>query len=159
MITQQIGERSFHAIYQLFTDQDRENKFGLIHSPEEYFYVNQGNCWNTETMDDRKNYQNVLQALEIVGFNQEEIETIWKIIAAIIHLVRIESIWNRLNVGFIQGNLKFHDMNDESCTTDELDWISHLLQCDQSELASALTSCSTSQAYHGRDTLSKVSLR
>lgn len=66
-------------------------------------------------------------------------------------------------------------MNGEYCTidesTDQLDWISNLLECDQFELATALTSRiissrdeafqmkeNTSRAYHGRDTLSKVSL-
>ena len=71
--------------------------------------------------------------------------------------------------------MKFTDVNGEYCTidesTDQLDWISNLLECNQFEIASALTSCSissrdevfqmkenTSRAYHGRDTLSKVSL-
>ena len=70
--------------------------------------------------------------------------------------------------------MKFTDVNGECCataeSTDHLNWIAYLLQCNSLELASALTTRpvrtrddalqmneSTSQAYYERDTFSKVS--
>jgi myosin heavy subunit len=38
-------------------------------------------------IDDKRDYQQVKQAFKIVGFTQEECSIIWKIIAAILHLV------------------------------------------------------------------------
>lgn len=92
VVTQQLGERNFHAIYQLLSSEDRVETYGLNYSPDNYFYVNQGNCWFINGIDDSENYQRVLQALKIVGFEKEEISTIWKILSAIIHLVRMKFV-------------------------------------------------------------------
>lgn len=71
--------------------------------------------------------------------------------------------------------MRFTDVNGEYCTitesTDHLDWVAYLLECDSMELASILTSHrvhtqddtyqikdSTSRASHERDTLAKVSV-
>jgi myosin-1 len=94
VVKQQLGERNFHAFYQLFTNESIRLKYGLNLSPEEYHYINQGNCSKIEKINDQLNYEQVMEALEIVGFKEEEILTIWKIIAAIIHLVSMNCMFN-----------------------------------------------------------------
>ncbi len=79
---------------------------------------------------------------------------------------------------FLQGNLKFTDVDGEHCSitrsndkNDPLKWISKLLSCEESEISSTLTSRvvaarneviqarqNTVRAYYGRDALSKVSV-
>lgn len=90
VVKQQPGERNFHAFYQLMfgQDDDRADKYGLTQSAEQYCYINQGQCCQIDKIDDRSNYKQVMEALQIVGFSNEEISTVWKIIAAILHLVR-----------------------------------------------------------------------
>ncbi len=77
---------------------------------------------------------------------------------------------------FLKGNLTFIDVDGEHCSikqsTDEnnhLEWISKLLDCEQSDISLTLTSRvlatlnesfqarqNITRAYYGRDTLSKV---
>jgi myosin heavy subunit len=47
-----------------------------------------------EKINDQLNYEQVMEALNIVGFKEDEISTIWKIVAAIIHLVSMNYMFN-----------------------------------------------------------------
>lgn len=47
------------------------------------------------TIDDKKDYGVVNKAMKMIGFSDRERETVWKIVAAIIHLV-----------GYIYGSLR-----------------------------------------------------
>lgn len=88
VVKQQVGERSFHSFYQLlFHDDHLVENFGLTLKANDYNYVNQGRCCRVEKIDDKHDYEQVMDAFNIVGFTSEEITTIWKIVAAIIHLV------------------------------------------------------------------------
>ena len=88
VVKQQVGERNFHSFYQLLFGNARLTEdFGLSRTPDEYNYVNQGRCCRVQKIDDQHDYEQVIEALRIVGFTPEEIATIWKIVAAIIHLV------------------------------------------------------------------------
>ena len=79
-------------------------------------------------------------------------------------------------IEYSKGNVTFIDVDGEHCSirrsndaNDQLEWISKLLECEQSDLLSALTSRvvaarnevfqtrqNTTRAYYGRDALSKV---
>jgi myosin-1 len=89
VVKQQLGERNFHAFYQLLSNDKILQEFGFYLQPEDYYYINQGYCCKIEKINDKQNYEQVIEALNIVGFTQDEISTIWKIIAAIIHLVNL----------------------------------------------------------------------
>ncbi len=94
VVKQQLGERNFHAFYQLLTNESIRQQYGLNLSPKEYHYINQGNCLKIEKINDQLNYEQVMEALNIVGFKEDEISTIWKIVAAIIHLVSMNYMFN-----------------------------------------------------------------
>jgi len=87
VVKQQLGERNFHSFYQLLYGENNLNEYGLQNKPEDYYYINQGNCCKVSRINDKQDYQQVKQAFKTVGFTQEEISTIWKIVAAILHLV------------------------------------------------------------------------
>ncbi|CAF3153265.1 unnamed protein product [Rotaria sp. Silwood2] len=160
VVKQQLGERNFHSFYQLLYGENNLQEYGLNHKAEDYYYINQGNCCKVPKIDDKNDYQQVKQAFKIVGFTQDEISIIWKIVAAILHL----------------GNLKFTDVDGEHCSitrsndkNDQLKWISKLLSCEESEISSALTSRvvaarneviqarqNMTRAYYGRDALTKA---
>jgi len=91
VVKQQLGERNFHGFYQLLSNENTLQEFGFYLQPDEYYYINQGNCCKIEKINDKQNYEQVIEALNIVGFTQNEISTIWNIIAAIIHLVSFSS--------------------------------------------------------------------
>ncbi|CAM4793576.1 unnamed protein product [Rotaria magnacalcarata] len=160
VVKQQLGERNFHSFYQLLSNKKSLQDYGLYLKPENYYYINQGQCCQVDRIDDRKDYQQVMEAFNIVGFTQDEISIIWKIIAGILHL----------------GNLTFADVDGEHCSivrtndqNDPLQWISKLLECEPSDISSALTSRVVAarnevfqtrqtiiRAHYGRDALSKA---
>ncbi|CAF1230175.1 unnamed protein product [Adineta steineri] len=160
VVKQQLGERNFHAFYQLLSNEKTLKDYGFYLQPKDYYYINQGNCCKVDRIDDKRDYEQVMKAFHIVGFTQDEISTVWKIIAAIIHL----------------GNLTFIDIDGEHCSIersndekDQLEWISKLLECEQSDILAALTSRvvaarnevfqtrqNVKRAYYGRDAFSKA---
>jgi myosin-1 len=92
VIKQQLGERNFHSFYQLLYGEINLQEYGINLKAEDYYYINQGNCCKVAKIDDKRDYQQVKQAFKIVGFTPDEISIIWKIVAAILHLVNIFSI-------------------------------------------------------------------
>jgi myosin-1 len=89
VVKEQLGERNFHSFYQLLYGENNLHEYGINHKAEDYYYINQGNCSKVPRIDDKRDYQQVKQAFKIVGFIQDEISIIWKIVAAILHLVNI----------------------------------------------------------------------
>jgi myosin-1 len=87
VVKQQPGERNFHAFYELLSNGDFFRDYGLHLPAEDYHYINQGGCCRVDRIDDRRGYEQVMDALDAVGFTKDEICTIWKIVAAVIHLV------------------------------------------------------------------------
>ena len=86
VIKQQIGERNFHCFYQLIFNNGEE--FGLNLSATDYNYINQGRCCEVEKIDDKLNYVQVQEAFDVLAFSKDHTLTVWKILAAILHLVR-----------------------------------------------------------------------
>uniref|UniRef100_A0A8D2LEW6 Myosin ID n=1 Tax=Varanus komodoensis TaxID=61221 RepID=A0A8D2LEW6_VARKO len=74
VIVQQPGERNFHSFYQVSC------------------YLHSVQMWNKEcSINDSADFKAVADAMKVIGFEPEEIQTAYKILAAILHL----------------GNLKF----------------------------------------------------
>ncbi|CAF1653644.1 unnamed protein product, partial [Adineta ricciae] len=160
VVKQQPGERNFHSFYHLLYGENDLQEYGLNLRAEDYHYINQGNCCRVAKIDDKRDYQQLKQAFKIVGFTPDEISTIWKIVAVILHL----------------GNLKFTDVDGEHCSitrsndkNDQLTWISKLLSCEEENISSTLTSRvvaarneviqarqNITRAHYGRDALSKA---
>ncbi|CAB4027577.1 unconventional myosin-Id-like [Paramuricea clavata] len=92
VIKQQKGERNFHSFYQLIYGAPEEllRSYGLVRDATKYHYINQGESHSVNTIDDKKDYAVVNKAMKMIGFTDRERETVWKLVAAIIHLVCIE---------------------------------------------------------------------
>jgi len=80
-------------VLQLLTggSEDLISKLHLKKDPSSYHYTNQGGDWKVTTINDRKLFRDVEQALKSMGVGAAESETLWKVVAAVLHLVRINS--------------------------------------------------------------------
>uniref|UniRef100_A0A8C4XAG1 Unconventional myosin-Id n=1 Tax=Erpetoichthys calabaricus TaxID=27687 RepID=A0A8C4XAG1_ERPCA len=97
VIVQQEGERSFHSFYQLVLGGP-ESLLRSLHiqkDPKAYAYIQVGGQ-KKSSINDSADFKAVADAMKVIGFTQEEIQTVYKILAAILHL----------------GNLKFGSDGD-----------------------------------------------
>ncbi|KAK7866208.1 hypothetical protein R5R35_001420 [Gryllus longicercus] len=156
VILQQPGERNFHSFYQLLCGaSDSELRTYLLsRDPSTFHYTCQGNVSKVEAISDRSDYKSVVAAFKTLGFAQEETETIWKIVAAILHL----------------GNIQFSSSGDDSKPAIEgVHKAAALLAVTPQDLSKALServiaargevmqkTHTVSEAEYGRDALAKA---
>ena len=97
-----INERNFHIFYYLlnYHDLDLLNKLYLINNPENYKYLNKGKnqIYSDEAIDDKNSFENIIKCFILIGFSKEEINTIFKIISAILLLgnINFKNIQNQI---------------------------------------------------------------
>jgi myosin I len=82
------------CIFQLlFGAADADlSKYHLSRDVEKYFYVDQGKAAKVRSISDRNDYKATQSAFRTLAFSDQEIDTVWKTVAAILHLVIIISI-------------------------------------------------------------------
>ncbi|QLQ78119.1 hypothetical protein HG537_0A03660 [Torulaspora globosa] len=120
------NERNFHIFYQ-FTKGASENyrqMFG-VQKPEQYLYTSASGCTSVDTIDDLKDYQETLKAMQIIGLSQEEQDQIFRLLAAILWIGNITFIENE------EGNAQVRD-------TSVTDFVAYLLQVDSGLLIKSL---------------------
>ena len=72
----------------LFGATDNEAaKLQLKRDPTFYHFLRQGGVAKVDSISDRTDYKNVLSAFRALNFDPASVETIWKIVAAVLHLV------------------------------------------------------------------------
>ncbi|XP_077482186.1 unconventional myosin-Id [Stigmatopora argus] len=87
VIFQQEGERSFHSFYQLLKGAPD----ALLHSlhvhrdPKIYNYIKVG-AQIKSNINDSAEFKAVSDAMKVIGFSGDEIATVYKILATILHL-------------------------------------------------------------------------
>lgn len=96
VVHQNEGDQNFHIFYQLISGLDELNlkKLQLRRDPSVYYYLNQGETAIDYNIDDSKQFIVVKNALKVFDFTEIEEESIYKIIASIIHMGQ---------VGFFEG--------------------------------------------------------
>lgn len=158
VIKQQPGERSFHIFYQLLkgSSDPALKALGLSRDPTQYSYINQGGCPMVQPLSDRKDFDVVRQSMKTLGYSDEEVDTIWKLVAAILHL----------------GNLQFAEEGQDNVIVtdpDLVNTIAGLLACSPEILEKALCfrtvgnkllvvekGHTLEQANYGRDAFAKA---
>ncbi|XP_063041875.1 unconventional myosin-Ig [Engraulis encrasicolus] len=120
VVQQQGGERNFHSFYQLLRGGTPEmlSSLHLKKEPEAYVYTREGATVATGS-NDGGCHKAVLSALKVIGFTQEEISSIYKIIATILLL----------------GNLVF-EYDGEAVTIPAADAVQHIAELTSSDAES-----------------------
>ncbi|CAK4076326.1 unnamed protein product [Aphanomyces euteiches] len=91
LVYQVDGERNFHIFYQLLAGGSVASlsEFKLT-KPEHYHYLNQSNCYKAEDTDDKANYNSVVHGLSCVGMDNDKQQTIFSIVAGLLHMGNID---------------------------------------------------------------------
>uniref|UniRef100_H3DQD6 Myosin 1D n=3 Tax=Tetraodon nigroviridis TaxID=99883 RepID=H3DQD6_TETNG len=88
VIFQQNGERSFHSFYQLIKGAP-DSLLRSLHiqkDPTAYSYIRVGGQMKS-SINDGADFKAVADAMKVIGFTGDEIQTVYKILATILHLV------------------------------------------------------------------------
>nr|XP_025971790.1 unconventional myosin-Ig isoform X1 [Dromaius novaehollandiae] len=87
ILQQQPGERNFHSFYQLLRGAPDAllASLHLLRDPGAYRYTREGTA-DSAGGDDAASYKEVDDAMAVIGFTPEEISSVYKILAAILHL-------------------------------------------------------------------------
>ncbi|KAK8736466.1 hypothetical protein OTU49_005019 [Cherax quadricarinatus] len=87
VISQQPAERSYHIFYEMMSDQIQTIKplCKLSDDIYDYHYVSQGKV-TVPSIDDGEDMQFCHDAFDILGFSKQEIDEVYKITAAVMHM-------------------------------------------------------------------------
>ncbi|XP_024917245.1 myosin IEb [Cynoglossus semilaevis] len=160
VVSQNSQERNFHIYYQLLEGASGEQRENLgVTTPDYYYYLNQSGTYTVDDVNDKKEFQDTMAAMSVVGLSIEDQDSVLQIIAGILHL----------------GNISFREENNYAVveSQDFLAFPAFLLGIPQEGLCSKLTSrvmdskwggktesisvtLNTEQASFSRDALSKA---
>ncbi|PRD26329.1 UNVERIFIED_CONTAM: Unconventional myosin-Id [Trichonephila clavipes] len=157
VVAQQKGERNFHAFYQLLfgTPEALLSKYGVKRDASLYNYTKQGGSPKVDSINDKTDHKSVTSALKVLGFDQQQSETLWRILAAILQL----------------GNIEFIHENDDTfiANAEYLDSVSRCLGVSVEHLEKSLCQRiiaargevmekvhTVSEAVYGRDAFAKA---
>lgn len=118
-VVQQItNERNFHIFYQ-FTKHcppQYQQLFG-IQGPGTYIYTSAAQCTTADGIDDNKDFSETINAMNVIGLQQSEQDSIFRMLAAILWIGNISFVENE------EGNAA---VRDEGVTT----FVAYLLEVD-----------------------------
>lgn len=157
VVLQQNGERNFHSFYQLLrgSSESELKNYRLSRDPDTYFYTQQGKSSRVNTINDGSDHKATNAAFKTLGFSNSEIDTVWSIVAAILHL----------------GNITFKSQEESSQPADSsvVNKAAVMLSVTPGELSKALServiaargevmqkTHTLSEAEYGRDALAKA---
>ncbi|XP_055277059.1 unconventional myosin-Ig [Moschus berezovskii] len=94
VLKQHVGERNFHAFYQVLRGCEDEElqELHLQRNPALYNFTRQGAGLSVLDIDEKSHHQAVTEAMRVIGFSPEEVASVHRILAAILHLGNIEFV-------------------------------------------------------------------
>lgn len=122
---QSPDERNFHFFYQICNDPESQAKYKLG-KIESYNYLNQSGCTIVPGINDRKEFQETIKAMEVIGLDKTEIESVCRTTAAILHMGNIEFAPDKDNLATV-------------ATPETLETVGSLLEVNAKMLGKAFT--------------------
>ncbi|THH29062.1 hypothetical protein EUX98_g5124 [Antrodiella citrinella] len=162
VVGQVDNERNFHIFYQFTKSASPEQRetYG-IQTPDAYAYTSMSNCLDVAGIDDTKDFDETLRAMQVIGLTDYEQAEIFRNLATILWL----------------GNVQFSeadDGNSEIADTSVTDFVGYLMEVDPALMQKALCTrvmetqrggrrgsvydvpLNPAQANSGRDALAKA---
>ncbi|GMF09243.1 unnamed protein product [Phytophthora lilii] len=92
------SERNYHIFYQLCAGMPTEEKNKLKLKPaSDFHFLNQGNCIQVPEINDKKDFKELVEAMGTVGIPPELQQTIFRLVACVLHLGNVEFTENAKN--------------------------------------------------------------
>ncbi|XP_044162105.1 unconventional myosin-If-like isoform X3 [Bufo gargarizans] len=145
VVNQNENERNFHIFYQLIEGASQEQKQNLgIMTPDYYLYLNNSETYKVEGTDDRNDFCETMNAMQVIGISCEVQQLVLQISAGILHL----------------GNISFQEQGNYAMVecTDLLDFPAYLLGIEKDRLNNKLTSRKMDSKWGGRSESITVTL-
>lgn len=145
VVTQKEGERNFHIFYQLITGADEQTKESLgLTNMDYYYFLNQSGTYTVDDVNDAKDFQDILHAMDVIGIGPEEQGHIFTIVAAILHI----------------GNISFVERANYAAPEEEgfLQFPAFLLSVDANRLKEKLTSRTMESRWGGKSEVLDVTM-
>ncbi|XP_055454014.1 unconventional myosin-Ie [Psammomys obesus] len=139
------GERSFHIFYQVIEGASPEQKQSLgITSMDYYYYLSLSGSYKVDDIDDKREFQETLHAMNVIGIFSEEQTLVLQIVAGILHL----------------GNISFKEVGNYAAVESEefLAFPAYLLGINQDRLKEKLTSRQMDSKWGGKSESIHVTL-
>ncbi|KAM6396135.1 unconventional myosin-If [Rhynochetos jubatus] len=145
VVSQNECERNFHIYYQLIEGASQEQRQNLgIMSPDYYYYLNQSDTYQVEGTDDRSDFHETMNAMQVIGIRGEDQQLVLQIVAGILHL----------------GNISFREEGNYARVenADSLAFPAYLLGINQERLNEKVTSRKMDSKWGGRSESITVTL-
>lgn len=139
------GERSFHIFYQLIEGASADQKQSLgITSMDYYYYLSLSGSYKVDDIDDKREFQETLHAMNVIGIFAEEQALVLQIVAGVLHL----------------GNISFKEVGNYAAVESEefLAFPAYLLGINQDRLKEKLTSRQMDSKWGGKSESIHVTL-
>jgi hypothetical protein len=89
------GERNYHIFYMLLKGASDEWRTEFNLKPAgEYRYLNQSSAVDVKGFDDLKEFNDVMASFKLYDFTDEEIKSVFRTVAAVLHIGNIEFQFN-----------------------------------------------------------------
>ncbi|XP_067088385.1 unconventional myosin-If [Osmerus mordax] len=137
VVSQNENERNFHVYYQLIEGASDHQKEALgLMTPDYYYYLNQSGTYKVDGTNDSKDFQETMEAMQVIGIQDGYQSQALQIIAGILHLGNISFV-EEGNYGKVES-------------TDLLAFPAYLLGVDQNRLQEKLTSRKMDSKWGGK---------
>eukprot|EP00794_Sanderia_malayensis_P003678 gene3678-4195_t len=143
VVRQNPQERNFHIFYAFLAGASSDQKSDMcLYQPNSYYYLQQSGCISDPTINDKGDFQNVINAMHTIGLDESVINDVLHVLAGILMIGNIDFI----STGGAQ-------IRDRSI----LENTANLLQLDSYQLNDSLTQ--KSMILRGEEILSPLTVQ
>uniref|UniRef100_A0A669DKM8 Osteoclast-stimulating factor 1 n=1 Tax=Oreochromis niloticus TaxID=8128 RepID=A0A669DKM8_ORENI len=144
VVSQNENERNFHIYYQVRGASAQQREALGIMTPDYYYYLNQSGTYKVDGTNDSKDFQETMEAMQVIGIPGDIQTQVLQIVAGILHL----------------GNISFIEAGNygQVESTDLLAFPAYLLGIDPNRLQDKLTSRKMDSKWGGKSESINVTL-